>query len=232
MGQMFLFDSNIRDGLSVISGDFDYDGYHDDIASCLTGNRKPTIRVYKDAIGVDNWEKIAEFDALFGNVGCNLGAFQYDSNSDEILVFPNHGPENPELFIYTASGDLRERFLAYGKGVTSGLTPSGIGNRIYTTPNNGTSHIRVFDKSGNPKNFWWAYNNINVKGDFRNVVGDIDLDGQEEILISPIGANGSQVLAFEPSGKWCIWPNFFAFGDETLRNGVGIAVIDNFHGVN
>ncbi len=232
MGQMFLFDSNIRDGLSVTSGDFDGDGYDDDIASCLTGDRKPTVRVYKDAIGIDNWEETAEFDALFGNVGCNLGTFQYDSNSDEILVSPESGPEDPELSIYTSSGNLRERFLAYGEGVTSGLTPSGINDRIYTTPNNGTSHVRVFDKSGNPKNFWWAYDNMNVVGDFKNIAGDIDLDGRDEILISPIGANGPQVLAFEPDGTWRTWPNFFAFSDENLRNGVGIAVIDNFHGAN
>jgi len=232
MGQMFLFDSTIRDGLSITSGDFDGDGYDDDIASCLTGDIKPTVRVYKDVIGVDNWEKTAEFDALFGNVGCNLGTFQYDSNGDEILVAPNHGPEDPELSIYTSNGNLRERFLAYGEGVVNGLTPSGIGDRIYTTSNNGTSHVQVFDKSGNPKNFWWAYDNMNVVGDFKNVSGDIDLDGRDEILISPIGANGPQVLAFEPDGTWRTWPNFFAFGDETLRNGVGIAVIDNFHGVN
>lgn len=232
MGQMFLFDSSIRDGLSITSGDFDGDGYDDDIASCLTGDRKPTVRVYSDVIGVDNWEKIAEFDALFGNVGCNLGTFQYDSNEDEILVTPNHGPEAPELYIYSSEGGLRERFLAYSEGVNNGLTSSGIGDRIYTTPNNGTSHVRVFDKSGNPKNFWWAYDNMNVVGDFKNIAGDIDLDGKEEILISPIGANGPQVLAYEPSGKWRTWPNFFAFGDETLRNGVGIAVIDNYHGIN
>ena len=232
MGQMFLFDSTIRDGLSITSGDFDNDGYDDDIASCLTGDRKPTVKIYKDVIGVDNWEKTAEFDALFSNVGCNLGTFQYDSNEDEILVAPNHGPEDPELSIYTSSGNLRERFLAYGEGVINGLTPSGIGDRIYTTSNNGTSHVRVFDKSGNPKNFWWAYDNMNVVGDFKNVSGDIDLDGRDEILISPIGANGPHILAYEPSGTWRTWPNFFAFGDETLRNGVGIAVIDNFHGVN
>ena len=114
----------------------------------------------------------------------------------------------------------------------NGLTPSGVGDRIYTTPNNGTSHVRSFDKNGYIKNFWWAYNNMNVRGNFKNVAGDIDLDGKNEILISPIGANGPHVLAFESGGKLRSWPNFFAFNDKTLRNGVGIAIIDNWHGVN
>ena len=127
---------------------------------------------------------------------------------------------------------------AYGPGVINGLTPSGIEDRIYVTPNNGTSHVQAFDLNGQVKNFWWAYDlqdsrgNYVVRGDFKNVSGDIDLDGKDEILISPIGANGPQILAFETTGKWRTWPNFFAFDDEKLRNGVGIAVIENWHGEN
>ncbi len=231
LGQMFVFDSSIRDGLSMAAGDFDGDGYADDIATCLTGDRTPNVRIYRDIKGVDNWEKIGDFTAPFGNVGCNVGTFQYDSGPSEILVAPNHGPADPYVYIYTVGGTLKEYFPAYGEGVQSGLTPSGIGERIYTTPNNGSSQINVFDKDGNRKNFWWAYEQ-HIRGDFKNVPGDIDLDGKDEILISPIGSNGPQVLAFESTGKWRTWPNFFAFGDKSLRNGVGIAVIDNWYEVN
>lgn len=230
-GQMFVYDSTIRDGLSMTSGDFDGDGYQDDVATCLTGDRAPNVKIFKDANGMDNWEKIGDFTAPFGNVGCNVGTFQYDSGPPEILITPHHGPSAPYVYIYTVGGTLKEYFLAYGAGVTNGLTPSGIGERIYTTPNNGSSQINVFDRDGNRKNFWWAYEK-HIRGDFKNMPGDIDLDGKDEILISPIGSNGPQVLAFEPTGKWRTWPNFFAFNDRNLRNGVGIAVIDNFHGSN
>jgi len=230
-GQMFLFDSGIRDGLSATVGDFDDDGYDDDVAACLTGNQNPTVRVYKDATGVDNWEKIGEFTASFGQVGCNVGTFQYDDKADEILVSPHHGPACPAIYVYTVGGTLKKNFIAYGAAVNNGLTPSGIGDRIYTTPNNGSSHVQAFDKNGVRKNFWWAYQEY-VRGDFKNVAGDIDVDGKDEILISPIGANGPQVLAFEPDGHWRSWPNFFAFGDETLRNGVGVAVMENWYGKN
>ncbi|NQV13427.1 MAG: M4 family metallopeptidase, partial [Parcubacteria group bacterium] len=230
-GQMFVFDSTIRDGLSMTTGDFDNDGYEDDVAACLTGDKAPTVRVYKDATGMDNWEKIGEFTAPFGDVGCNVGTFQYDTGAPEILVAPHHGPAEPNVYIYTAGGTLKKSFAAYGAGVTSGLTPSGIEDRIYTTPNNGSSHIMAYDRNGVRKNFWWAYAQ-HVRGDFKNVPGDIDLDGKDEILISPVGSNGPHVLGFEASGRQRTWPNFFAFGDETLRNGVGIAVIDNWHGVN
>ena len=231
VGQMFVFDQNIRDGLSMTAGDFDDDGYVDDVAACLTGDREPIVRVYKDVRGVDNWEKIGEFKAPFESVGCNVGTFQYDDKADEVLVSPHHGSACPVVYIYTVGGTLKKNFFAYGTGVRNGLTPSGIGDRIYTTPNNGSSHVNVFDSSGTRQNFWWAYQQF-IRGDFKNVAGDIDVDGKDEILISPIGANGPQVLAFEPDGHWRTWPNFFAFGDKTLRNGVGVAVIDNWFGEN
>ncbi len=230
-GQMFLFDKSIRDGLSVTVGDFDNDGFDNDLAACLTGNRAPIVRVYKNTKGMDNWQKIGEFKAPFGAVGCNVGTFQYDDKADEILVAPNHGPALPKVYIYTVGGTKKSEFTAYGAGVTNGLSVSGINDRIYTTPNSGTSHVMVFDRNGNRKNFWWAYAQ-NVKGNFLNVAGDIDLDSKDEILISPIGSNGPQVVSFEPDGRTRTFPNFFAFGDKTLRNGASVAVIDNWHGKN
>lgn len=230
-GQMFLFDKSIRDGLSMTAGDFDDDGYDDDVAACLTGNRAPIVRVYKNAKGMDNWQKIGEFKAPFGAVGCNVGTFQYDDKADEVLVAPNHGPAAPKVYTYTVGGIKKTEFTAYGGGVTNGLSVSGIGDRIYTTPNEGTSHVMVFDKNGNRKNFWWAYAK-NVKGNFLNVAGDIDLDSKDEMLISPVGSNGPQIVSFEPSGHARTFPNFFAFGDKTLRNGVSVTVIDNWHGAN
>lgn len=231
LGQQFVFDQTIRDGLSATTGDFDGDNRQDDAAFCLTGDKAPTIRVYTDINGIDNWNLAHEFSAPFGNVGCNLGTFQYDSGYDDLLVTPNHGEADPNVYIYWANGTLQKQFSAYPEGVQSGLTASGIGDRIYTTPNNGSSQINVFDKTGQRKNFWWAYQK-HIRGDYTNTSGDIDLDGRDELLVSPIGSNGPQVLAYEPTGKWRTWPNFFAFGDESLRNGVGIAVIDNYHGVN
>ncbi len=238
-GQMFLFQkpddkantSSIRDGLSMVSGDFDNDGFQDDIAACLTGDYSPRVKIFKDATGVDNWELINQFDAPYGANGCNLGTFQYDDGAEELLVTPNHGVAEPKVWIYTVGGTLKKDFWAYDAPINQGLTAAGIEDRIYTTPNNGSSQVNVFDKNGARKNFWWVYQQ-NVRGNFKNIPGDIDLDGKDELLISPIGSNGPQVLAFEPTGKWRTWPNFFAFGDETLRNGADIAVIENWHGVN
>lgn len=228
LGQMFVFDQNSRSGLSVTAGDFDNDGYQDDLAACQTGNNAPIVRIYKNVKGINNWKKIGEFKAPFGNVGCNLGTFEYDDKADEILVTPHHGPAAPEVSIYTVGGTLKKKFLAFGAGVTNGVTASGIGTRIYATANNGSSQVVVYDKNGKMKNTWFVYSK-SVKGNFQNVPGDVDNDGVDEILISPVGANGPQIRSYESSGKLRSFPNFFAF-DKNKRNGVSIAVIDNWHG--
>ncbi|MFC1617857.1 Calx-beta domain-containing protein [Patescibacteria group bacterium] len=223
-GQMFVFDQYIRDGLSAVVADFDNDGYEDDAAFAITGDFAPTIRVYKDIQGVDNWELLSEFTAPFGNVGANLGAFQYDDGPAEVLVSPNHGPSDPNVNIMGVDGSLKTQFPVYGSGVINGVTPSGIGERIYVTPNNGSSQINVYNKQGERTNFKWAYQK-HVIGDFMNVPGDIDGDGVDEILISPVGGVvGPQILSFEPSMKERSFPRFFAFS-ETKRNGVGIGVV-------
>ncbi len=233
LGQMFVFDSSIRDGLSATSGDFDNDGFQDDAAFCLTGDRAPLVRVYTDVSGIDNWVKSAEFEAPFQDVGCNLGTFQYNDGADEILVTPNHGPADPYVYIYKADGSLLyNHFLAYETAINQGLTAVGAGERIYTTPNNGSSQVNAFDKEGERKNFWWVYEE-QVRGDFTIRAAQLDpADEAQELLISPIGSNGPHILGYEPSGILRPTPNFFAFGDPTLRNGVGIAVIENWHGVN
>lgn len=232
LGQMFVFDSSIRDGLSATSGDFDNDGYTDDVAFCLTGDQAPTVRVYKDVSGIDNWEEIGRFTASFGNVGCNLGTFQYDDGPEDILVTPNHGEALPYVYIYTVGGTLKKQFKAYDDPINQGLTAASVNDRIYTTPNNGSSQVNAFDREGERKNFWWVYEN-QVRGDFTIRAGQLDpSDEKEELLISPIGSNGPHILGYRASGVQKPTPNFFAFGDETLRNGVGIAVIENWHGVN
>lgn len=230
LGQMFVFDKKNRSGLSMTVGDFDNDGYQDDAAACLTGNDAPIVRVYKDARGVDHWKKIGEFRAPFGSVGCNLGTFQYDNKADEILVGPNHGPAAPYVYIYSVGGTFKRKFAAYGAGVNNGVTPAGINDRIYTSPNNGTAQINAFDKFGRRRNFWWAYPK-SVRGDFVITAGDIDSDGEPELVTSPYGSNAPQILAFESNGRRRPNPNFYAFSSRA-RNGVGVAVIDNWHGEN
>ena len=238
-GQQFVFQapgdaagtSSIRDGLSATVGDFDNDGWQDDAAFCLTGDYTPHVKVYTDVTGIDNWNLLNQFSVPIGPTGCNLGTFQYDTDASELLITPHHGPTTPDVYIYTVGGTLKKQFPAYDDPIDQGLTATSVNDRIYTTPNNGSSHVRAFDRDGNPKNFWWVYQQ-HVRGDFTIRAGDVDLDNKDELITSPIGANGPHVLAFEPTNKWRTWPNFFAFGDEALRNGVGIAVIENWHGVN
>lgn len=230
LGQMFVFDDYIRDGLSATPGDFDGDGFQDDAAFCLTGDYNPRVKVFRDVSGIDNWELINQFDAAFGASGCNLGTFQYDDGAEELLVTPNHGIAEPKVWIYTVGGTLKKDFWAYDAPVNQGLTATGIEDRIFTTPNNGSSQVNAFDRAGERKNFWWVYEE-HVRGDFTIRSAQLDpTDDKKELLISPIGSNGPHILGYRASGVQKPTPNFFAFNDPSLRNGVGIAVIEDWHG--
>ncbi|NQV00112.1 MAG: hypothetical protein HQ538_05190, partial [Parcubacteria group bacterium] len=90
LGQHFVFQapgdepgtSSIRDGLSATSGDFDNDGFQDDAAFCLTGDYEPTVKVFTDVSGIDNWTLLNQFTIPdVGSTGCNLGTFQYDTGA-------------------------------------------------------------------------------------------------------------------------------------------------------
>lgn len=231
LGQMFVFDDYIRDGLSATSGDFDGDGYQDDAAFCLTGNGYSRVKIFKDITGIDNWKYFNQFDVPFGLTnGCNLGTFQYDDGAEELLVTPNHGVAEPKVWIYTVGGTLKKDFWAYDAPINQGLTATGIEDRIFTTPNNGSSQVNAFDRNGERKNFWWVYEQ-QVRGDFTIRSAQLDpSDAKQELLISPIGSNGPHILGYRASGVQKPTPNFFAFDDPTLRNGVGIAVIEDWHG--
>ncbi|MFH2105483.1 MAG: metallophosphoesterase [Parcubacteria group bacterium] len=240
-GQQFVFQnpddtsgtSSIRDGLSATSGDFDNDGYQDDAAFCLTGDYNPHVKVYTDVSGIDDWNLLNQFTVPnIGATGCNLGTFQYDTEAEELLITSNHGPATPNVYIYTVGGTEKAAFQAYDDPINQGLTATGVGERIYTTPNNGSSHVRAFDSQGEAKNFWWVYEQ-HVRGDFTIQAAQLDpSDDKQELLISPVGSNGPHILGYRASGVQKSTPNFFAFSDPTLRNGAGVAVIENWHGVN
>ncbi|MFC1617828.1 Calx-beta domain-containing protein [Patescibacteria group bacterium] len=223
LGQQFVFPPDWRGGLTAVADDFDNDGFVDDAAFAMTDDREPTVRVYKDIKGVDNWQLLSEFKVPFGKVGAQLGSFQYDDGAAEILVAPHHGPENPRVMIYDVRGDLKKEFLAYNNNIQSGVIASGIGERIYVTGKNAGPQVRVFDKNGQVKNSWWIYDK-NLRGDFYNIAGDLDNDNNPEILTVPQGQHGPHIRAFKKDGRRIAIPDFFAFSEDA-RNGASVAVV-------
>jgi serine/threonine protein kinase len=190
-----------------------------------TGAPLPEVKVLDFGIS-----RVIKFDAT--DTATRLTKSGIVNGADELLVTPNHGQAEPKVYIYTTGGTLKKDFWAYDAPVNQGLSAAGIEDRIYTTPNNGSSQVNAFDKSGERKNFWWVYEQ-HVRGDFSIRAAQLyPATDKEELLISPIGQNGPHILGYRATGEQKATPNFFAFGDETLRNGVGIATIENWHGVN
>lgn len=122
-----------------------------------------------------------------------------------------------------------ERALGYAKGFALGgirthssveVTPS---ESFVTAQAGGAAPIvRRIDAQGNILTEFLAYNE-KFKGGVRLAMGDVDGDGEVEIVTGPGPSGGPQVRIFNLSGE--VEGQFFAF-DESERMGIFITVAD------
>ncbi|MBU1177595.1 VCBS repeat-containing protein, partial [Patescibacteria group bacterium] len=174
----FAYDSHIRSGVKVTTGDLNGDGIDEIITGTGSGGG-PHIRIFTKE----------------GNL-YNSGFFAYDKSF--------RGGVN------VASGDLD------GDGIDEIIAGAG---------NGGGPHIRVFDGAGNPKltNGFFAYDS-KFRGGVNVATGDIDADGEAEIIAGAGQGGGPQIRVFEGNGT--LKPiQFFAFHPDN-RSGISVASAD------
>lgn len=128
------------------------------------------------------------YDKKFrGGVSVAIGDIDGDSQ-DEIITAPGKGME-PLIKIFSMSGVLKNSFLAYDKNFRGGVNiamgdiNSDGHEEIITGPiSGGGPHVRVFNRQGNPIYSFFAYDK-NYHGGIKVSTGDINFDGQSEILV-------------------------------------------------
>jgi hypothetical protein len=95
--------------------------------------------------------------------------------------------------------------------------------KIILTPQAGLApEVVVLDKKGNMESIFLAYT-TNFRGGFNVAVGDVNDDGQEEIITAPLAGGGPHVRIFDVKGQ--LLSEFFAYG-SAMTKGVNIAVGD------
>lgn len=187
--------------------------------------RKPEVKVFDSGKEV---KKFFAYDQAFtGGVQVAAGDMGGDALA-EIVTAP--GPDaEPRIHIHRSDGIEIRSFLAYDKNMRSGVNIAvgdldGDGaNEIVTAPRfGGTPHVRVFDAQGNVifTPGFFAFDK-RFKGGVNIAIGDINGDGEKEIIAGAGPGGGPQVRIFSRYGD-AIY-GFFPFHQQ-YRGGVSVAV--------
>ena len=126
----------------------------------------------------------------------------------------NQGNYNIEIKTQDSSGNVK---------MTSTDVLSGTPSIIAGAGPTGGPHVRVFNTSGNLEESFFAYAE-NVRSGVTVASGDVDGDGEKEIVTGPGNSAGPHVRIFEKDGT-VKYPGFFAY-EEHFRGGVNIALGD------
>ncbi len=163
------------------------------------------------------------------DVGAALNAAQnYFNDSIRIVLAPQAGLP-PEVLILDDKGNLQSMFSAYaphfqgGVNLATGDLDSDGHDEIVTAPMaGGGPHIRVFEQSGELVSEFFAYD-AKFTGGVNVALGDVNNDGQDEIVVAPAGGLAPEVKVFN-------YQNFqkdsFLAYDVTMTSGVNLAVGD------
>jgi len=135
----------------------------------------------------------------------------------------------PQVRVFSPTGKVESSFFAYDKNLRGGVSVAladldGDGqDEIITGPGRGDkSGIKIFSLSGQLKTSFAAYG-PNFNGGINIAAGDVNGDGQPEIITVPASAGGPQVRIFSATGR--VLGSFFAF-DESYHGGSRVSVSD------
>ena len=162
------------------------------------------------------------------NKPINLAADIQDGKFKRIVVGAGSGG-GPQIQILDSAGKLKGSFFAYDKRLRGGVNVAlaDIDNdgqkEIITGPGPGEEpRVKIFSLSGILKNSFLVYD-VKFRGGVAVAAGDINSDGQAEIVTGPISGGGPHIRIFTGAGKNI--GNFFAY-DSGYHGGVRVTVSD------
>jgi hypothetical protein len=168
--QFFAFDKKFKGGVNLAAGDVDNDGREEIIAAPGQGTY-PFIRLFNN-----KGELKEQFFAFSRSFRGGVKIATADLNRDgikEILAAPASGG-GPQVKIFDDLGRTRLQFFAFDQNFQGGVNIAagdvdndGWEEIIAGAGKGGAPHVRIFDKEGNLRMQFYAYN--------RNFRGGINL---------------------------------------------------------
>lgn len=189
------------------------------------------ISVLKGTLNLtSSGKKILSFKP-YGNFSGSFSIASGDVDGDkkeEIITGAGIGG-GPQVLIFDINGKIKSNFMAYDKNFRGGVNIAsgdidndGKAEIITGAGLGGGPHVRVFDNKGKIKANFMAYDS-NFHGGVNVAVGDIDGDGQNEIVTGAGQGGGPQVRVFNGLGQ--VKYSFMAY-DKNYHQGIFVAASD------
>ncbi len=220
--RIVAYAENFRGGVEVAVGDVDGDGQLEIITGAGKGGG-PHVRIFSSKGILEG-----QFFAFNKNERTGIEVATGDVNQDgrdEIIVARKSGLSQVKVFNFR--GQELASFMAYAPNFKGGvhlasgdLDGDGRDEIITGAGAGGGPHVRVFEYTGKVKSQFYAYAK-NFHGGAYVAVGDVDGDGQLEIITGAGPSGGPHVRIFNLYGG--VKMQFFSY-DKRFRGGVRVAV--------
>ncbi|MFH1744960.1 MAG: S8 family serine peptidase [bacterium] len=186
----------------------------------------------------ENVDDISRVNPSFvGELGAGrLNLSKAVSGAEENLIFRSAriitapmSERKSQILTFEMNGNTDNEFMAYGNNffggasvATGDIDGDEAGEIITGAGFGGGPHVRIFNRSGELLNQFFAYDK-NFRGGVNVAAGDVDGDGVDEIIAGAGRGGSPQVRIFEANGR--LIGEFFVY-DKNFRGGVNVAAGD------
>lgn len=235
-----VYDEDFRGGLNVAAGDVNGDGDWELVVAPM-GKGGPHVRVYDFVDGsLTELASVMAYNASFrGGVHVAVGDVNGDGNADIVTAPEMGGGPNVRAFTLNESGDgldLMNWFMAYDESFTGGVNIAvgdvnndGTADVVTAPAAHGGPNVRVYkyaeDNAFHLLDWVLAYDE-SFHGGVNIVVGDLNGDGQGDIVTAPMDNGGPQVRTYSLiENVLTLVADDMAY-DESFRGGLSLAIHD------
>lgn len=219
----FTYDARFAGSQTVAKADLDKDGRLETIAAGASA-----ITVYRDNGSVQS--SFFPYTSAYKS-GVSFAVGDLDGDGKLEIVTGTRVGGGPHVRVYNADGRLiNAGFFAYGTNFRGGVNVAvgdvnadGKGEIITGAGPGGGPHVRIFDRNGKLVNDGFFPYNASFRGGVNVAAGDIDGDGDAEIITGAGSSGGPHVKVFNGQGR--LVTEFFAFSAKSTA-GVYVAAMD------